>query len=486
MFKDIQSVLLNPVTLPLVAIALLCIVVFWTLITLWPDAKLKERRFSQSPLMNALAWLGVALVIPVVLVVAFAFWELLILALKFPDANTPASEIRWHASIMLAMLAAIGAVFTLVFAFIRAFATERQTRATEEGLITEQISKAVEGLGAEKTVKDGKKENSARNIEVRVGAIYALERIAQDSDRDHIRIMEILCAYIRENAPAANASPCPFESEEAPESDEVNTWAQKLKGPTTDIRIALEVIGRRTKKQIALERDAELGGRKFRYQLDLRGTCLQRADLSELDFSEALLNGAQMQWAIFRMARMRKARLSGAWMQGVDLREARMQRADFYEARMQGAHLSSARLQGADFNSAWMQAAHLDRARMSGAVFLEARMQGVNLTEAKIQGADLRAARMQGTNLCRARMDEETKLEAASLQGAAVREVDLEHVRLLQKQVDEMFGDGSVKLPSTLSPPNLWPKTKLDSLMFQAFWISWKEKIGYDPSTDTP
>jgi hypothetical protein len=37
------------------------------------------------------------------------------------------------------------------------------------------------------------------NIEVRIGAILSLERIAQDSTRydngrDHVRVMEILCA----------------------------------------------------------------------------------------------------------------------------------------------------------------------------------------------------------------------------------------------------------------------------------------------------
>src|SRR3982751_6161439 len=35
------------------------------------------------------------------------------------------------------------------------------------------------------------------NLEVRLGAIYALERIPRDSERDHWPIMEVLCAYVR-------------------------------------------------------------------------------------------------------------------------------------------------------------------------------------------------------------------------------------------------------------------------------------------------
>lgn len=42
------------------------------------------------------------------------------------------------------------------------------------------------------------------NLEVRIGAIFALERIAQDSGRDHVQIMEILCAY-RSGAVAGSA-----------------------------------------------------------------------------------------------------------------------------------------------------------------------------------------------------------------------------------------------------------------------------------------
>lgn len=83
-------------------------------------------------------------------------------------------------------------------------------RYQKEGHITDRINKAVEQLGAEKTVKLDGKESTQPNIEVRIGAILSLERIAQDSTtydkgRDHVRVMEILCAYIRENAPASLA-----------------------------------------------------------------------------------------------------------------------------------------------------------------------------------------------------------------------------------------------------------------------------------------
>ena len=99
------------------------------------------------------------------------------------------------------LLGVLVAAATLIFTLLRMWINERTTRATEEGLITDRINAAVASLGADKTVKgfESEKEYTCPNIEVRVGAILALERIAKRSPDVHIQIMEILCAYIREN-----------------------------------------------------------------------------------------------------------------------------------------------------------------------------------------------------------------------------------------------------------------------------------------------
>ncbi|MDZ7906299.1 MAG: hypothetical protein U5N55_11405 [Cypionkella sp.] len=106
------------------------------------------------------------------------------------------------------IVAILGAPFLIWSTVIK----HQTLRYQKEGHITDRISKAVEQLGAEKTVKKDEQtvESSEPNIEVRIGGILSLERIAQDSTahdngRDHVRVMEILCAYIRENAPASGA-----------------------------------------------------------------------------------------------------------------------------------------------------------------------------------------------------------------------------------------------------------------------------------------
>ena len=65
---------------------------------------------------------------------------------------------------------------------------EKQTEADRERRITDSFTKAVELLGKPE-------------LEVRLGAIYALERIARESKRDHWPIMETLTAYVRIRLP---------------------------------------------------------------------------------------------------------------------------------------------------------------------------------------------------------------------------------------------------------------------------------------------
>lgn len=63
-----------------------------------------------------------------------------------------------------------------------------------DGQITERFTRAVNQLEA--VDKDG---NPA--IEIRLGGIYALERISKESSKDYWSIMEILTAYVRKNSP---------------------------------------------------------------------------------------------------------------------------------------------------------------------------------------------------------------------------------------------------------------------------------------------
>src|SRR5215211_6567805 len=72
--------------------------------------------------------------------------------------------------------------------------TWRTLQVNREGQITDRFTRAIDQLG--KTDDKGK-----QLFEIRLGGIYALERIARESAEDYWPIMEVLTAYVREHAP---------------------------------------------------------------------------------------------------------------------------------------------------------------------------------------------------------------------------------------------------------------------------------------------
>jgi uncharacterized protein YjbI with pentapeptide repeats len=465
----------------------------------------KAPRFHTSPGLNFLAWFAVpltpiwlALLVATLFGLARLWWSFF-----FPDTPLTNTDLRWLALATVGLMTALAGLVGTPLALIRVFTTERQTRAAEENLTTGLINKAVEGLGAEKTVKEGGKERTLPNLEVRIGALYQLERIAgtqaatgiPQGAADHIRIMKILCAYIRENAPAAkavdlNMSDWPDYPENASAEDlkarsealdsrrkdlfeKIRTVRARHR-PRIDIQTALEVIGRRSATQTAIERAATGPGQADGYRLDLSATNLQAADLPHLDLDRAILIdarmegaslsrtrveganliNARMEGAVLGNARMKGAKLLGAWMEGTVLSEARMEGADVRTARMQEASLFGAEMKGANLSGARMERAVLSGAQMegadlSGAQMQGAQMQGANLFGARMEGANLREARMEGAVLSGARM-RSASWAGATCGASSVQFADLRGGSDLdQSRLSSLIGNAATLLPDT-------------------------------------
>lgn len=154
-------------------------------------------------------------------------------------------------------------------------------------------------------------KETAKNIEVRVGAILSLERIAQDSTlldngRDHTRVMEILCAYIRENNPCASL---------AIEDDQDGPFQV-----ANDIQIALDVIKRRTPEQVKIEektqyrldlRGCDFRGVHFEYG-QFRGAIFARCRFENANFTRADFTGAHFEYSVLNYMNCHKANFTGA------------------------------------------------------------------------------------------------------------------------------------------------------------------------------
>ena len=291
------------------------------------------------------------------------------------------------------ILAAFG-LTVLFLTWWRLLANDRNVRIIEQGHITDRYTKAIDQLGK---LEDGKP-----NIEVRLGGIYALEKLASDSPRDHWAIMEVLSAYVRRNAPWV------------PEDNETHSAARAPQdSPRTDIQAILTVLSRR--RRIRKMEQGQLNLAKC----DLRGAHLVEAQLDGADLSGAHLEGADLRGAHLERAQLREAHLGRA-----QLRQAQLEGANLVEARLDGVDLSGARLEGAD-----LLGAHLERAQLA-----EAQLEGANLLGAHLERAQLRGARLEGANLCGAHLEGaylvEAYLEGVDLSGAHLEGADLLRAQL--------------------------------------------------------
>jgi Pentapeptide repeats (8 copies) len=207
---------------------------------------------------------------------------------------------------LLALGAGLLAAGALVFT-ARSFARSRALQAPG------RYTRALEQLGREE-------------LDVRIGGIRALERVARDSPRHHPTVMKMLAAFIRERS--RQYWPLSDPDGQAPEPS-----------PRPDVQAAITAVGRRLT-------ELDLG------PVDLAGADLTGADLTDADLTGAVLARAVLARADLLAAKLVRADLSGADLGG---------------AKLSGANLDGADLTGADLTDADLTDADLARAEFTGA-----------------------------------------------------------------------------------------------------------------------
>ena len=201
--------------------------------------------------------------------------------------------------------------------------TWRTLQVNREGQITERFTRAIDQLGA----TDDK--TGEPRLELRLGGIYALERIDKESPERayHRTVMEVLTAYIREDSRRDRGE-------------------SSRRRPPADIQAILTVLSRR--QQGGVPKD----GMAY---LDLRGANLEGTNLT----------GANLQGANLQGTNLQGAELEGVHLQNVRLQEANLRVADLQVADLQGANLQEADLQGANLWRADLTAASLRGAKVT-------------------------------------------------------------------------------------------------------------------------
>lgn len=258
------------------------------------------------------------------------------------------------------LVQAAGGVLLFVTAYVswqNLKATQRNVLVAEEKQVTERFTQAINQLGNE------------GNITVRLGGIYALERISKDSPKDHWTIMEVLTSFIQEKSPLPKSAK-PMEQQSAGTENPSEVEEQLPEKVTKDVQAALTVIGRR---------DAKNDPKKTNRKIDLSRTFLVKANLIAANLSGADLSGATLSGG----ADLSEANLSGATLIVADLSRSCLIAADLTRTNFSGADLTRATLSGAD----------LTLANLSGADLIETDLTLADLSKANLVGANFRGAK---------------------------------------------------------------------------------------------
>jgi len=337
--------------------------------------------------------------------IVYFFWWVPTRSLQDSKSSLQAKEyIELENSIRSGLAQAIGGAVILLglfFTWRNIRATERNLQVTQEttarnlsisqeGQITERFTRAVEQLGNDK-------------LQVRLGGIYALERISRDSRQDYWPVIEILTAFVRTN----------------PYVDTENEDGESFE-PPTDVQAVLNVLSRR-------DADSEQSSKQ---RIDLRGANLKGTSLIGCNLRRAILWKSHFEGANLRDARLEDAGLYKACLSSTKLISAHLERASLAEANLQNAACSNAYLQGAQLNGA----------NLRGAKFYDSNLSESNLLEADLTGASFINANLSGAILKRA------KLDNADLKGADLTNV----INLTIQQLKTAVNYDKAKLPTNI------------------------------------
>jgi uncharacterized protein YjbI with pentapeptide repeats len=296
-----------------------------------------------------------------------------------PDAAGPAEQpkperkIRWEAVAAVATTAT--SIIAVVISIGSLIATRDQVVTADEVQLTNRYSMAIDQLG----------ESGDDRLQVRLGGIYSLERLARDSREDQPTVVEVLTAFVR--ASSDTTVPSDAEGDRAFRCAEADT-----SNVTLDVQAALTVLGRRDEARDGQAR-IDLSG------LCLRGANLQDARLAETDLHRADLSSSNLVRADLSEANLQQTTLANAELDRGDLSEARAMRADFSHADLYCLDGAGMYLDHAVLRSASLFELDLSSANLVEVDLFESSVNFSDLSDVPVGGADLRGATLHDVDL---------------------------------------------------------------------------------------
>ncbi len=244
------------------------------------------------------------------------------------------------------------AIVTLAFTWRRDRVARQSAELDRDANFTSRYTEAITQLGSD-------------SVPIRLGGMYALERIAKDSLRDRQTILDVLAAYLRHVSPYNEG----LRYERPPDPLPVDIAASAL---------VMARISRLTSPDHAIDLsltrlpNANMSGANFTNAVvvaaDLRGANLAGISAALMRCSATLLRDTNLSHASLVGVQLRLCDATGAKFAGADLRDADLRSCVLTSADLSDSNLTNANLEGCD-----LQNAKLARARLTNAHLEEIR-----------------------------------------------------------------------------------------------------------------
>ena len=303
----------------------------------------------------------------------------------------------------------IGGVVATLLAVWRSKVAERQANTAQQSLLNERYQRGAAMLGSDV-------------LTVRLGGIYALQRLADEQPKQyHIQIMQLLCGFARH--------PTTVSGEDLMEAD------GELPRRREDVQAVMTAISACHKRQLKIERETK-------FQLDFDKAVLSGLSLSGGNLAGAKFDGADLSWTL-----LRNTDLSNATLMSADLSDAHLTGANLSGALFWNTDLSGLNLLGANLSRTWLLHANLSNlsnASLNDVDLSHAQLDGANLSDARFQGANLSGASLTNADLSGADFSAESYLyvDVSDLPGGRSEDKgEMLAKGLTQAQLDEARAD---------------------------------------------
>lgn len=317
------------------------------------------------------------------------------LVLRVVDGST--DTVPAASAALTAIAAVFGAVFITwrtVVAHWQARASQQQVAIARESHYTTLFAKAVEQLGGTREVQIREIDKTTNppttysypetqpNLEVRLGAIYALERIARDSARDKKAIFEVLCAYARN---PENSGRLPPIGDVPTKDEEFYRWRAGLPSIRVDMQACIYILG----SDLFADLDVNI--------FDLSRANFQCATLSNNNLTAANLESTNLDATILDNTVINQATLDRSHIRAATTTNSSIENSSFDHSDISFMHSSETSFVGSGGHKARLSQMMLSKCDLSYCYFTDSTFSSVTLTDGKCSWISLKKSRLDAS-----------------------------------------------------------------------------------------